>query len=205
MTRRPLDTRRTFTSQRLGSGSLHTQSRKESALETCCEETTIVKGEHHADDDILQRQFHAAPMETRQVKQQGQRGKSAGAKDRGARRHLRTLCTACPRDRGRRFPLNQNGWPMFLLIPVTPQSGVGSRSPPARTVVRAVTATKHEPGLSLSYRVVSYGLALEVWAFLVRLSHCQRARSEVFAVVPLWRAAWIRWLSVVKSEAAAKH
>ena len=41
---------------------------------------------------------------------------------------------------------------------------------------------------------------------LVRLlSHCQRARSEVFAVVPLQRAAWIRWLSVVISAAAAKH
>ena len=39
------------------------------------------------------------------------------------------------------------------------------------------------------------------WALLVRLSHCKRARSEVFVVVPVWRAAWIRWLSVLKSEA----
>ena len=35
----------------------------------------------------------------------------------------------------------------------------------------AVTATKHELGLSPLYRVVSYGSALEVWALLMRLSH----------------------------------
>ena len=40
---------------------------------------------------------------------------------------------------------------------------------------------------------------------LVRSSHYQRARGEVFAVVPRWRAAWTRSLSVVISEAAAKH
>ena len=48
-------------------------------------------------------------------------------------------------------------------------------------------------------------LSNEVWAFLVKLSHYQRAQREVFAVVPLLRAAWIHWLSVVISEAAAKH
>ena len=36
------------------------------------------------------------------------------------------------------------------------------------------------------------------------LSHLQRARSESCAVVPLWRAAWTRWLSVVISAVAAK-
>ena len=41
--------------------------------------------------------------------------------------------------------------------------------------------------------------------FLVTLSHCQRVRSEVFALVPLQRAASTRWLSVVISEAAAKR
>ena len=51
--------------------------------------------------------------------------------------------------------------------------------PPARAIVRAVTVTKHEPGLSPSCRVVSYGSALEV---------CQGAGWEVFAVVPLKRA-----------------
>ena len=49
-------------------------------------------------------------------------------------------------------------------------------------------------------RLSSGGLGL-----LGRLSHCQRARSEVFAVVPLQRAAWTRWFSVVISEAAAKR
>ena len=48
-------------------------------------------------------------------------------------------------------------------------------------------------------------LSNEVWAFLVKLSHYQRAQRELFAVVPLLRAAWIHWLSVVISEAAAKH
>ena len=47
--------------------------------------------------------------------------------------------------------------------------------------------------------------AMEVWALLMRLSHFLRARGEVFAVVPLWRAAWTRCLSVEISEAAAKH
>ena len=69
------------------------------------------------------------------------------------------------------------------LVLLAPRGGVGSRCPPARAIVRAVTATKHEPGLSPSYRVVSYGSALEVWALLMRLSGCQGARSEGFAVV----------------------
>ena len=56
------------------------------------------------------------------------------------------------------------------LVPVTLRGGVGSRCPPARAIVRAVTATKHEPGLSPSHCVVSYGSALEVWALLVGLS-----------------------------------
>ena len=55
-------------------------------------------------------------------------------------------------------------------VPVTLQGGVGSRCRPTRAIVRAMTATKHEPGLSPSYRVVSYGPALEVWVLLVRLS-----------------------------------
>ena len=75
------------------------------------------------------------------------------------------------------------------LVPVTLQGGVGSRCQPARAVVRAVTATKHEPGLSPLHRVVSYGSAMEVWDLLMRLSHNQRARSEAFAGVPLQRAA----------------
>ena len=46
---------------------------------------------------------------------------------------------------------------------------------------------------------------MEVWALLVGLCQYQRARGETFAVVPLQRSAWTRWLSVVISEAAAKH
>ena len=70
-------------------------------------------------------------------------------------------------------------------------------SDPARQPAPTCAAqppAEHEPGLSPSYRVASYGSALEVWALLVRLSHCQRARSEL-----------IRWLSVVIRAAAAKH
>ena len=47
----------------------------------------------------------------------------------------------------------------------------GSQCQLARAVVRAATATKHEPGLSPSYLVESYGSAMEVWALLRRLSH----------------------------------
>ena len=52
--------------------------------------------------------------------------------------------------------------------PSTTQGGAGSRCPPAHAIVRAAIATKREPGLSSSYRVVSYGSPMEVWALLVR-------------------------------------
>ena len=53
---------------------------------------------------------------------------------------------------------------------------VVSRCPPARAIVRAVTVTKHELGLSPFFRVVSYGSAAESRALPVRLlSHHQRA------------------------------
>ena len=119
---------------------------------------------------------------------------------------------AGPRNRARQFPQHRSGWLLVFfakmssffpekqssrnlsarrspqLVPATPLGGVGSRCPIARAIVRAVTATKHEPRLPPSYRVVSYGSALEVWALL------QRARSEGMSVVPPQRAAWIRCL-----------
>ena len=77
--------------------------------------------------------------------------------------------------------------------------------PPARAIVRAVTATKHEAGFSPFCRVVSYGSAMEVWTLPTRLpSHYQRARSQLLAVVPLLRAALTRWFLVAISAAAAK-
>ena len=76
-------------------------------------------------------------------------------------------------------------------VPVTTQGGVGSRCQPARATLRAAIATKHEPGQSPSKIVVSYGSTMH-------------ARGEVSAVVPLLRAAWIRWLSAGMSDAAAK-
>ena len=111
----------------------------------------------------------------------------------------------CPLFPGKQSSRNLSARRSPQLVPVSARGGVGSRCPPARAVVRAATATKHELGLSPFDRVVSHCSAVDVWALLVRLSHCQRARSEVFAVVPLWRAAWTRWLSVVISEAVAKH
>ena len=117
------------------------------------------------------------------------------------------MMLAHPRGRARQLPQHQSGWPLFFalmsffltkqslrnlsarrwsqLVPVTPAGGVGSRCPLARAIVRAVTATKHERGSLPSFRVVSYSSAPEVWVFLMRFSHCQRARSEGFAVVPL--------------------
>ena len=63
-----------------------------------------------------------------------------------------------------RFPENQISQKSLAkrspeLVPVTVQGGVGSRCLPARAVVRAVTATKHELGLPPSSRVVSCGSA----------------------------------------------
>ena len=85
------------------------------------------------------------------------------------------------------------------LVPVTTPDAVGSRCQPAPAVVRAVTATKHELGLSRTAQQWKFGL-------LVRKNYYQCARSEVLALLPRWRAAWTRWLSVVISEAAAaKH
>ena len=122
-------------------------------------------------------------------------------------RDLHDAGPARPRDRARQFPRHQSGWPMFFALMSSffqrdrvheicrrgdrhssfPSrlGSVRSRCPPVHAIVRAVTATKHEPGLSPSYRVVSNGSALEVWSAPVRLSHCQRARSEGSAVVPL--------------------
>ena len=90
---------------------------------------------------------------------------------------------------GKQISQNLSGRRPPQLIPATLQGGVGSRCQPPRAVVRAVNATKHKPGLSPSYRVVSYGSAVEVWALLTRpLSHYMRARGATFAVVPHWRA-----------------
>ena len=74
--------------------------------------------------------------------------------------------------------------PSRNFVPLTLQSGVGSRCPPVRAVVRAVTATKHEPGLSPVNRVVLYSSALEAWAVLVRLSQTQYLRWYRFREPP---------------------
>ena len=87
-------------------------------------------------------------------------------------------------------------------VPVTTPGRVGSRCQPAHAIERAATATKHEPGLSPSCRVVSYGSAMDVWALIVSPPACTRRNICRGA---RWRAAWFRWLTVVISEAAAKH
>ena len=91
------------------------------------------------------------------------------------------------------------------LVPVTTPGGVGSRCQPKPSCALPAASTQHEWGLSSLNRVVSCGSAMEVWALQMRLSHYLRARGAVSAVVPRWRAAWTRWLSVGISEAAAKH
>ena len=159
------------------------------------------------DDDNLQKQVRAAVKEALEAKQQEQGIKGAKAKDGGKLRlgrDLREDRPAHPRDHARCFPRHQSGWPTFLhycplfsreteftnfvseeiaqIVPVTTRGGVGSQCLPARAIVRAVTATKHDLGFSPSYRVVSNGSAMEVWAFMVRLSHHQRALGT-------WRGA----------------
>ena len=122
--------------------------------------------------------------ETARTGRQGRKGQ----RRRGKLRLGRDLHEAGParlRDRSQCFPTHQNGWPMFFLhccpplprkrssrnlsarrspqlVPSTTLGGVGSRRQPAHAIARAATATKHEPGLSPSCRVVSYGSALEV-------------------------------------------
>ena len=46
---------------------------------------------------------------------------------------------------------------------------------------------------------------MEAWVLLMRVSHCQRARSKVFAVEALQRAAWTRWLSVCFQLCSTEH
>ena len=90
------------------------------------------------------------------------------------------------------------------------QRGDRHSSCPSRLEAASDPDARQQPPRSTSqdcrpHSVVSYGSATEVWALLVRLCQYQRARGEVFAVVPLQRAAWVCWQSVVVSEAAAKH
>ena len=105
------------------------------------------------------------------------------------------------RDRERLFPPSQSGWPMFCIdvlfsreteLTKFCQRGDRHSSFPSRgrlripmLVVRAATATKHEPGLSPSYRVVQYGSAMEVWAFLMRLLLSHHSRCFRFFFSPL--------------------
>ena len=56
------------------------------------------------------------------------------------------------------------------FVPITTLGSVGSRCQPASAFVRAATATKNEPGLSPSYRVVSYCSAMEVLPLVVVFS-----------------------------------
>ena len=89
------------------------------------------------------------------------------------------LCADCLVLQGNRVHKNLSARRSPQLVPVTMQGGVGSRCLPARAVMRAITATKHEPGLSPSYSGASYGSAMEAWVRLMGLllSHFQRERN----------------------------
>ena len=85
------------------------------------EETNHVRGQRHVVvSDTLQRQNRAAVKETRLIKQQGLRGKSAGAKDGGARRGwvatFALLAHLALHARRRHFPLDQDGWSLFFAL-----------------------------------------------------------------------------------------
>ena len=192
-----------------------------------------VKGENHADDDDgLQSQIRAAVKQTRQVEWQGQKGKSARAKGGLDKlrpgRELRNAGPARVRDRGRRLSLNQRVWPTFVCIGVlylqretqftkfvgeeiaTAHSRHSSRRcriPMPASPRHRTRCNRHEAraGIVALVSCCLARLSNGGLGFLMRLSHYQRARGEVFAVLPLWRAAWIRWLPVVISEAAAMH
>ena len=88
LTRHPLDTRRTFTSQRLGLGRLQTRSRKEPALPR----RPTSRGEHHADDDdILQRQFRVRRRRPVESNSRVREARGAGAKDGASRDRVATF------------------------------------------------------------------------------------------------------------------
>ena len=152
-------------------------------------ETPKVKSEHLSDDDEFA-EGDSCCGETSHSSQAARTGKQRRkGQRRWGKLRLRDIHDAGParlRDLVRRFPPNQSGWPMFFAVMSSffhgnrvhkicqrgdrhssfpSQLQVASdpdASQPARPIVRAVTATKHEPGLSPSYRVVSYGAAMEV-------------------------------------------
>ena len=129
-----------------------------------------------------------------------------------------------PRDRTRQFPRLQSVWPMFFALMSSfsrekeftkfvseedrhspfPSHCKAARIPMPAGPRRRARCDRHEARAEF-VAFISCCLVRPSNGGPGPLSHCQRARSEVFAVVPLQRAAWTRWLSVVISEAAAKH
>ena len=117
----------------------------------------------------------AAGAEQQRCRGQRRRGKVRPDHD------LHEAGPARPHGCVRQFPRHPSGWPMFLfcivvlllqreteLARISPQARSRNASrrrripvPASPRIVRAATATKHEPGLSPS---VSYGSALEVCA-----------------------------------------
>ena len=127
--------------------------------------------------------------------------RDSGAKVQRAKkaRDLLEVRPARPRDCVRQFPRHQSGSPVFLALVssfsretdftkfvgeeiatrLEAASDPDARQP-APSCALQLTATKHEPGLSPSSRVVSYGSAVEAWALLMRrLSYYLRTRRYI--------------------------
>ena len=142
------------------------------------------------------------PGKTARSGRQGCKGHTRRGKLRPGR-DLHEPGPARPRVRSHCFPRQQNGWCTFFAVRSSHNSRLCRIPMPASPRHRA-RCNRHEARSGIIAFVSSYGSAMEAWVLLMRLSHCQRARSEVFAVVALQRAAWTRWLSVVVSKAASK-
>ena len=165
-TRRPLVTRRSFSSCRLAQGRSRTGVSKETAGDTHwqgnaqSQERAPLRRRRQFAEANSRRGEADPPSGTARTGRQGCKGQRRRGKLRPGR-DLRDTGPARLRDRAQCFPRHQNGWPIFLhycpLFPgkqssrklsVTTLGGVGSRCQPAHAIVRAATATKHELGLS---------------------------------------------------------
>ena len=222
LTRRPLDTRRTVTSQRLGPGSRHAPSRSESTLETYCrgDERAPCQRRHSAKADPCcvegDPSSQTAGSERQERWGQRRRGKPRPGRD------LRTTGPACPRDRGRRFPPNQSGWPMFfaLMSSFSRETEFTTSASEEIATARSRHASKRRQiPMSTSPRRRARCNHHEAPAAIVALILCCLLRLSTGGSGPLGGiislpectqrsthcGAWIRTLSVVTSEAAAMH
>ena len=110
LTRRPMDTRRTVTSQRLGRGKPPRRSQVSTNVRgrAPCRRRHYAKGEPCCGEGDPSSQ--TAGSESQERSGQIRRGKPRPGRDLSITGPVRSL------DRGRRLPPKQSGWPMFFAL-----------------------------------------------------------------------------------------